>query len=82
MLCFIYKSHKKTDAYLYVVQKDEFSQVPEALMNMLGNLELVMELELDEQRTLAQADAAQVRQQLQQQGFYLQLPPQTKFHLS
>jgi uncharacterized protein YcgL (UPF0745 family) len=42
---------------------------------MLGGLELVLTLELDTQRTLAQADVHEVRRQLLEQGYYLQLPP-------
>ena len=42
---------------------------------MLGTLELVLTLELDARRTLAQADPHEVRRQLLEQGYYLQLPP-------
>ena len=42
---------------------------------MLGALELVLTLELDARRTLAQADPQEVRRQLLEQGYYLQLPP-------
>ena len=75
MLCFVYKSLKKSDTYLYLGQKDDFTAVPDALVNMLGQLEYVMEVDLDRRAKLAQADIRQVRQQLQEQGFYLQLPP-------
>jgi uncharacterized protein YcgL (UPF0745 family) len=75
MECFIYKSLKKADTYLYVPQKDDFDNVPETLRAMLGRMEFVMELELRDDRKLAQADARQVKQQLKEQGFYLQLPP-------
>jgi uncharacterized protein YcgL (UPF0745 family) len=34
-----------------------------------------MHLELSPERRLAQADADQVRQQIGERGFYLQLPP-------
>jgi hypothetical protein len=80
MLCFIYKSLKKSDTYLFLKDKDEFADVPESLQNILGKLEFVMEVDLAEREKLARIDAKQVRQQLQQQGFYLQLPPTTEFH--
>lgn len=76
MHCAIYKGPKKTDHYLYVEQKDDFSRVPEALLNMLGKLELVMTLELGPERTLAQVDIHQVKTALQEQGYYFQMPPQ------
>ena len=77
MHCAIYKGPKKTDHYLYVEHEDDFSRVPEALLNMLGKLELVMTLELGPKRTLAQVDIHQVRASLKEQGYYFQMPPQT-----
>jgi uncharacterized protein YcgL (UPF0745 family) len=80
MVCFIYKSLKKSDTYLFVSQKGDFRAVPDALKQMLGKLEYVMEVDLDTREKLAQADVGQVRWRLQQQGFYLQLPPAAVFH--
>jgi uncharacterized protein YcgL (UPF0745 family) len=79
MVCFIYKCAKKTDTYLFVSRKDDFKALPDALQQMLGTLEFVMEVDLETREKLAQADIAQVRRQLQQQGFYLQLPPATVY---
>jgi uncharacterized protein YcgL (UPF0745 family) len=64
MLCAVYKSRKKDSTYLYVKQRDDFSAVPQALLDTFGKRE-----------HLALADIDRVKQQLQQQGFYLQLPP-------
>lgn len=75
MHCAIYRSGKKPDSYLYIEQEDDFSRVPDSLRTLLGTLEWVMTLELDESRTLAQADPEQVRAQLRAQGYYLQMPP-------
>jgi len=80
MLCYVYKSLKKSDTYLFLKDKDGYADVPEALQNMLGKLELVMEVDLAERKKLAYADSKQVCEQLEQQGFYLQLPPTTEFH--
>lgn len=80
MLCFVYKSLKKMDAYLFIATKDDFSQVPEALRQMLGRLEFVMEVDLHKREKLAQAGPQQIREQLQQQGYYLQLPPSTEHY--
>lgn len=76
MKCVIYKGDRKQDAYLYIEREGDFSRVPEALLKMLGMLEWVMALELTPGRTLAQADPEQVRRQLKEQGYYLQMPPQ------
>ncbi len=74
MLCAIYKSNKKEGAYLYINKKDDFSPVPEALMQMFGKPTLVMVIKLDG-RKLANVDIDKVKQSLQQEGFFLQLPP-------
>ena len=75
MQCVIYKSDRRRDTYLYVEREGDFTRVPPALLSMLGNLQRVMILELSEGRTLAQADAGQVRHLLMQQGYFLQMPP-------
>jgi len=77
MHCTVYKVRKKVDHYLYVEKEDDFSQVPEALMTMLGQLELVISLELSAERKLAQADVNDVMRQINDQGYYFQMPPKT-----
>ena len=76
MQCFIYKSLKKDYLYLYIPNKDDFSNVPEALFKHLGKMEFVMDLELSPERKLAQEDAGKVIECLMEQGFFVQLPPQ------
>ncbi len=77
MKCVVYKGRKKHDTYLFIKQEDDFSCVPESLLTMLGDLELVMSIELTEDRKLACADVSDVSKQLKEEGFYLQLPPKT-----
>ena len=74
MHCAVYKGSKKHDTYLYVEKQDDFSRVPAALLAMLGTLVFVMEVELREERKLAQAEARDVIAKLQSEGFYLQMP--------
>ncbi|MGL6025992.1 MAG: YcgL domain-containing protein [Vibrio sp.] len=74
MLCSIYKSAKKEGAYLYIPKRDDFSQVPDTLLQMFGKPIFVMLVNL-EQRQLAQVSVENVKQSLQTQGFFLQLPP-------
>lgn len=73
--CAIYKGSKKEHTYLYICEKEKFDDVPEVLMKTLGQLEFVMELDLYPEKKLAQADAEEVIEKLNKQGFYLQLPP-------
>lgn len=77
MLCAIYKSSKKEGAYLYLSKKDDFSQVPDQLMQMFGKPVMVMMVNLAG-RTLAQVDIEKVKQSINEQGFFLQLPPPPK----
>ncbi|WP_428771532.1 YcgL domain-containing protein [Vibrio sp.] len=74
MLCSIYKSSKKEGTYLYVPKKDDFSQVPDSLMQMFGKPQFVMVIKLDG-RKLAQVDIEKVTASLESDGFFLQLPP-------
>ena len=75
MLCAVYKSSKKLSTYLYVADKDNFESVPKALLEKFGKPEFVMMLCLEKRDKLASADIAKVRESLQSEGFYLQLPP-------
>jgi uncharacterized protein YcgL (UPF0745 family) len=74
MLCTVYKSSKKEGAYLYVLKKDDFSSIPEALMAMFGKPKLVMTMRL-EGKVLARVDVEKVKQSLNKDGFFLQMPP-------
>ena len=75
MLCVIYKSAKKAQMYLFVKTRDDFSLVPKALMTMFGTPTLVTLTNLATKTKLAFADLEKVKVNLNDQGFYLQLPP-------
>ncbi|MBV7299542.1 YcgL domain-containing protein [Enterovibrio paralichthyis] len=75
MYCAIYKSSKKESTYLYINRKDDFSEVPEKLLQTFGNPQFVMMVNLDKREKLAIADIKKVRENLTNDGFYLQLPP-------
>jgi len=78
MHCAVYKSRKKWDSYLFVEREDDFGRVPDQLLALLGELELVMSLELTPGRRLAQSDPELVRRHLADEGYYLQMPPLTR----
>ena len=73
--CWIFKSLKKEEMYLYVRDAAYQELVPEALLSAMGKLEPVMELDLRSDRPLAREDVNQVIDQLLDRGFYLQMPP-------
>ena len=73
--CWIYRSQRHQEMYLYVAQEDGFEELPEALMRHFGAPALVMQLPLNPARRLAREDVNQVMANLQTQGYHLQLPP-------
>jgi len=74
MKCFVYKSIKKADSYIYLNEKDNFEKLPEQLLMLFGKPEFTLEFDLTVDRKLALADAQQVLQSLDDQGYYLQMP--------
>ncbi|MEN8129056.1 MAG: YcgL domain-containing protein [Pseudomonadota bacterium] len=79
MRCFVYKSRKKAETYLYIPQKGEFSSIPNVLMKVFGVPEFALEFELTADRKLAVADAKDIIDYLGGQGFYLQMPSENDY---
>ncbi|NNG13813.1 MAG: hypothetical protein HKM22_01485 [Gammaproteobacteria bacterium] len=75
MHCAIYRGSLKPESFLYIEFLDDFTRVPEALIKMFGELELLMELDLGSRSKLANADIDEVKRLLVEQGYYLQMPP-------
>ena len=75
MLCAVYKSPKKENTYLFVKTRDDFDTVPSGLMSTFGTPKLVTLFNLANKDKLAMADIEQVKINLVDKGFYLQLPP-------
>lgn len=73
--CWIYKGNVKDETYLYLAEEDAFDTVPQRLLQAMGELQRVMELDLHPGRTLAREDVNQVIENLRGQGYHLQLPP-------
>ena len=71
----VYRSPRREEMYLYVEQGRGVGELPEALLARFGEPEPVMLLQLTAERQLARADAAQVLAAIDEQGFYLQMPP-------
>lgn len=75
MQCYIYKSLRKQQLYLYLRKMDDFSRVPEDLLANLGKLEFILEIELTPNKRLAKEDPAKVLACLQEKGYFIQWPP-------
>ena len=73
MLCHIYRSNRKFDTYLYLVEKDDFSVIPDDLLRVFGEPEFSFSFNLTEERTLAIEDSGDVLENLKHQGYHLQL---------
>jgi uncharacterized protein YcgL (UPF0745 family) len=73
--CWVYRSPRKQEMYLFLAAEDGFDRVPETLLDRFGEPILVIELELSPERQLAREDVNQVMANLGDQGFHLQMPP-------
>ena len=76
MKCYVYKSLIKADTYIFLDQKDAFHKIPSKLLKLFGNPKFVLEFDLTKNRKLAIADANQVLANIEEQGYYLQMPSQ------
>ena len=75
MQCFVYKSLRKADTYVFLAKRDGFDVLPAPIAETLGKLVWVMDLDLTPERKLASEDAAVVIANVERRGFHLQLPP-------
>ncbi|WP_395376732.1 YcgL domain-containing protein [Marinicella sp. W31] len=75
MRCKIWRSRKKRGAYVYLPEAETPEVLPEALVRLLGVCDEVMSLDLAERDKLASENIDTVCQNLQQQGYHVQLPP-------
>ncbi|WP_043318936.1 YcgL domain-containing protein [Microbulbifer sp. HZ11] len=75
LICDIYRSPRQDEMYLYVAKQDGLARVPEKLQEMFGKPVHVTTLLVTPERKLARADVDKVINALQDQGYYLQMPP-------
>ena len=77
MKAFIYRCSKKPDMYIYLAEEDDFSKVPKEIFNSLGIISFSMELEMHADRKLSKEYPEKVMENLNENGFHLQLPDET-----
>lgn len=75
MLASVYRSSKKDEMYLYLPTKDDFSKVPDTLMDIFGEPSFALQINLAKRKKLSRADINEVKTKLAEEGFYLQMPP-------
>ncbi|WP_372876098.1 YcgL domain-containing protein [Pseudomonas sp.] len=74
-ICSIYKSPRKNEMYLYVLKSDGLERVPENLLAAFGPPTLAFSMVLTPERTLSREDIHTVLENLEKQGYHLQMPP-------
>lgn len=75
MNCFVYRSNRQKGMFLYLVDKGDFSNVPESLMTLLGETTFSFEFDLAHERKLVRAEAKEVIRNMNENGYFLQMPP-------
>ena len=73
--CDVYRSSKKENLYIYVVAADGLSKVPRELLDHFGPPEKTLSFTLTKDRSLAKEDVQLVMENLQSQGYHVQLAP-------
>lgn len=71
--CAVYKSLKKDETYVFIPTITPLSDLPDELMKVLGQAEMVMTLNLTPDKRMARGNAAEIIKSINEQGFYLQL---------
>jgi hypothetical protein len=79
--CWVYKSVRKEEMYLYLSAEDAFDVLSDELLSSFGIPVFVLSMELTANRQLARVDTGKVISALQQDGYFLQLPPDLKPNL-
>jgi hypothetical protein len=76
MQCYVYRSRRKPGSFLFLLEKDNFSQVPKVLLDIFGEPEFSFDFDLSVDRQLMiKADTAEIRRVIRENGFFLTLPP-------
>ena len=79
--CWIYRSPRQGEMYLYLASKNGTDAVPTPLLERFGTPQLVMQLDLHPGRPLAREDVVEVMAHLTDRGYHLQMPPQVQADL-
>ncbi|WP_113906465.1 YcgL domain-containing protein [Aliidiomarina celeris] len=75
MLCVVFKSTRKADTYLYMPVDGDFEALPEGLQHLFSARQEAMRILVKADRKFARFSGAQLLEQLNEEGYYLQLPP-------
>jgi len=73
--CIVYKSTRRADTYVYVLDEKALERLPPELKMGLDPLVEALRFELTPERRLARIDAQVLRKNLHEIGFHIQFPP-------
>ncbi|WP_133880050.1 YcgL domain-containing protein [Panacagrimonas perspica] len=82
MKCTIYRVGSQDGTYVYLREGLDLTALPPELQQRASRMARVMDLDLGPRRKLARVDIQQVLEGLEKRGWYLQLPPDGKMHVS
>ncbi|MCX8600910.1 MULTISPECIES: YcgL domain-containing protein [unclassified Gilliamella] len=73
MWCYIYRSDKKENCYLYMENENDFSAIPENVMSIFGKPVFVMKVLLDGKRRFVVGTSDEIEEKIKVDGFFLQM---------
>lgn len=73
MECAVYKSSKKDETYVFIPTTTPLSDLPDELLKVLGQAEMVMTLNLTPEKKMARGTAIDIMESIEKQGFHLQM---------
>lgn len=79
--CFVYKSDKKENCYLYIKKENDFSALPETIINYFGAPIFVMKLPLILGKKYPAGSVDMLTNRLKEQGFFIQLLDEKDFNI-
>ncbi|OCG69597.1 hypothetical protein A9G43_00690 [Gilliamella sp. Occ3-1] len=79
MWCYIYRSTKKENCYLYMEHENDFSTIPEKGMSIFGSPVFVMKVLLDGKRKFVVGTATEIEEKIKTDGFFLQMLKEDDF---
>ncbi len=81
MRCYVYRSPRKKETYLFLSRRDDFSDLPAALLEVFGEPQFSFAFDLSSERSLVRENSAEVMENMESRGFHLQMPPENAWVL-
>ncbi|MWN05560.1 hypothetical protein GA0061081_11133 [Gilliamella bombicola] len=79
MWCYIYRSTKKENCYLYMDKENDFSAIPEKIMSLFGTPVFTMKVLLDGKRRFVVGSSDEIEEKIKTDGFFLQMLKEDDF---